>query len=163
MPGPLRTVGPLLPKYPTGGAMKQAGSNHKKPLLRIWLERGSLRPLHTRLGSELINVLPVWLGAVSRTGCPVASVAIAVSLHPLAATSAHTGMLSPKGRPRPNGRRNQIGSVLDLRVWSRRSFWHPSGGCAGTRKPHRKIACSRFLAIFTVAEPIPWSGMRKVS
>ena len=46
--------------------MKQAGSNHKKPLLRIWLERGSLRPLHTRLGSELINVLPVWLGAVEQ-------------------------------------------------------------------------------------------------
>ena len=81
-----------------------SGSNHKKPLLRMWLESGSLRPLHTRLGSGLINVLLVWLGAVSRTGCPVANVVITVRLRPLAATSAHIGMFPLKCRPRPNGR-----------------------------------------------------------
>jgi len=37
-PGPLRTVAPLLPKYPTGGVGKQAVLNHSIPLLRMLFE-----------------------------------------------------------------------------------------------------------------------------
>jgi hypothetical protein len=103
MPRPLRTVAPLFPKYPATGAGKQAVSNHSIPLLRTLFERRPLRPSQTRLGNGLIKALPVWLGAVRITGCPVANVVMADSDQPPITMLAHPGKFAAKVRSRSNG------------------------------------------------------------
>ncbi len=103
IPGPLIAVGPLLPKYPTGGTVKQAVLNYKKPFWRMLPESWPLRPSQTRFGSGVIKAFPVWFGAANCIGWPLENVVIAVRVHPPTAISAHLGKLPPKRYPRPKG------------------------------------------------------------
>src|SRR5436190_24157949 len=73
------------------------------PLLRIFPESRSLRPLQARLGSGVMKALPVRFGAVNVTGWPVVKVVMALRVHLPTAKSTHLGRCPPKRCPRPKG------------------------------------------------------------